>query len=125
MNIIDLLLETDAKKLEESTTKKYEITRLSKVLGQKFEIEIHGLTSKKINELLDMETKDVRNFTILEAVKVDGKKLNNSKLMEKFGVVEPQDLLNKIFTSGELDAIYKQINELSGYKKDAVIEIKN
>lgn len=125
MNIIDALLATDAKKLEESTSKKYEITRLTKVLGQKFEIEICGLTSKKINELLDMETKDIRNFTIMEALKVDGKKLNNPKLMEKFGVVEPPEVLDKIFTSGELDAIYKQINELSGYKKDAVLEIKN
>lgn len=127
MSIIDLLLETDAEKLQAKHSKNYEIKRLSKVLGEKFIITCYALTHEQVEHIgeISKSNKDMKLNAVLEACKIEGKRFNNKELMDKFGVVTPTDLLNKLFLPGELYEIYEIINTLSGYSKDAVREIKN
>jgi hypothetical protein len=127
MSIIDLLLETDVEKLQAKHNKNYEIKRLSKVLGEKFVVTCYALTHEQVAHLgeISKTNTDMELNTILEACRIDGQRLSNKELMDKFGVFTPKDLLNKLFLPGELYSIYKVVNELSGYNNDAVREVKN
>lgn len=127
MSIIDLLLETDPKKLQASNTKQCEIKRLSKAIGQPFIIECRPLTQDQVMHVGEVSktNADSKLNVILEGCRIDGKRFNNKQLMEKFEVVTPVDLLNKLLLPGESLKLYDTVNELSGYSKDAVIEIKN
>lgn len=127
MSIIDLLLETDVEKLQAKHNKNYEIKRLSKVLGEKFIITCYPLTHEQVAHLgeISKTNTDMKLNAVLEACRIEGKRFNNKELMDKFGVVTPTDLLNKLFLPGELYELYEIINTLSGYSKDAVREVKN
>ncbi|MDU6360290.1 MAG: phage portal protein [Clostridiales bacterium] len=127
MSIIDLLLETDVEKLQAKHNKNYEIKRLSKALGEKFIITCYPLTHEQVAHIgeISKTNTDMKLNAVLEACRIEGKRFNNKELMDKFGVVTPTDLLNKLFLPGELYEIYEVINTLSGYSKDAVKEVKN
>lgn len=133
MSILDLLLETDVEKLQMENQKDYEIKRLSKLLKQgkrveeKFIVTCKALTNEQtayIGEISKNNT-DIKLNAVIEACRIEGKKFNDKKLMDKFNVVTPIDLLNKLFLQGEIFELYNAVNELSGYSKDAVKEIKN
>lgn len=127
MSIIDLLLETNVEKLQAKHNKNYEIKRLSKVLGEKFIITCYALTHEQVDHIVEISktNTDMELNTILESCRIDGQRLSNKELMDKLGVFTPKDLLNKLFLPGEIYSIYKVVNELSGYNKDAVREVKN
>lgn len=127
MSIIDLLLETDVEKLQAKHNKNYEIKRLSKALGEKFIVTCYALTHEQVAHIgeISKTNTDMKLNAVLEACRIEGKRFNNKELMDKFGVVTPTDLLNKLFLPGELYELYEIINTLSGYSKDAVREVKN
>lgn len=127
MNIINLLLETDAEKLRLDTKKEYEIKRLSEILGEKFVVTCSALTSDRVAHVAEISRTDelMRLNTILESCRLEGKKFNDEQLMEKFGVATPTDLLRKLFLAGEVLGLYEYVSEMSGYRKDAVREVKN
>ena len=125
-SIIDLLLETDVEKLQ-ANIKEYEIKRLSKVLGAKFVVTCKPLTGEQVNHIIEVSTdnSDTKLMAVLEACRLEGKKFSDKQLMDKFSVVTPKDLLNKLFLPGEIFELYNVINALSGYGRDVVAEIKN
>lgn len=127
MGIIDLLLETDMKKLHENNKKDYEVKRLSKLLGQKFIVTCHALTHEQVAHLgeISKTNEELKFNAIVEACKIEGKRFNNQQLMDKFGVIKPIDLLDKLFLPGEIFSLYDIVNGLSGYGKDVVAEVKN
>lgn len=127
MSIIDLLMETDVEKLQANNQKDFEIKRLSEVLGQKFIVNCRPLTNEQVTHIgeVSRNNTEIKLNSVMEACKIEGKRLNNKDLMEKFKVVTPLDLLNKLFLPGEIFELYNIVNELSGYGKDAVREIKN
>jgi hypothetical protein len=45
-------------------------------------------------------------------------------ILEHFGVSTPYDLIKLMLTSGERDALYNEIQELSGYNAEVIKEIK-
>lgn len=127
MSILDLLLETDVDKLQANNSKDYEVKRLSKALGQKFIVTCKPLTNEQINHISEVSKNnvDMKLNAVLETCRLEGAKFNNKTLMDKFKVATPVDLLNKLFLPGEVFELYNVVNELSGYSKDAVKEIKN
>lgn len=127
MSILDLLLETDVEKLQANNSKDYEIKRLSKTLGEKFIVTCRPLTNEQIAHIgeISKSNTDMKLNAVLEACRIEGKRFNNKQLIDKFGVVTPLDLLNKLFLPGEIFELYNVVNDLSGYSKDAVKEIKN
>lgn len=127
MSILDLLLETDIKKLELNNSKKYEIKRISNIIGEKFIITCSPIRTDQIAHIAEVSKNntEIKHNTILEACKIDGKKINNKELMEKFNVVTPTELVGKMLLAGEISEINNIINDISGYGKDAIEEIKN
>ncbi|MHC1750779.1 MAG: hypothetical protein AB9856_21100 [Cellulosilyticaceae bacterium] len=127
MSILNLLLETDTEKLKSSHSKKYEIKRLSKVLGEKFIVTCGPLTNEQISHIgeISKTNMDMKLNAVLECCKVDGKSFKEQQLMDKFKVATPGGLLDKLFLPGEIFELYNVVNDLSGYGKDAVKEIKN
>ena len=126
MSILDLLLETDIDKLQNNNSKNYEIKRLSKILGEKFIVTCTLLTNEQMMHIAEISKTniDIKLNAVLEACKIEGKKLNNEELMKKFNVVSAKELIGKLFLPGEVYELYNIINDLSGYGKDAVKEVK-
>ena len=126
MSILDLLLETDIDKLQNNNSKNYEIKRLTKILGEKFIVTCTVLTNEQMMHIAEISKTniDIKLNAVLEACKIEGKKLNNEELMKKFNVVSVKELIGKLFLPGEVYELYNIINDLSGYGKDAVKEVK-
>ncbi|WP_110955755.1 phage tail assembly chaperone [Anaerosinus massiliensis] len=129
MSLIDKLLQTDAKKLTEIPTKKFEIKRLSEKIKEKFEMTLIALTPERYAEIQRMTLefskkggiKDVNMFdpkilTVLDGVKDPN--LKDPKMLAHLGAATPKDLVTKLFLSGEIDDIKAEIDELSGYDKE-------
>jgi hypothetical protein len=129
MNIIEKLLKLDAGKIE-LPQKEVEIKRLSKLSGEKVIFKLQGVHPDKQDSIREMAIKgdkidvaEVRLENILEGVKEPN--LRDAALMKHFGAATPYDLVNKLLLPGEQDALYENIQELSGYGDDAVQEVKN
>lgn len=129
MNAIEKLLKLDASKLQ-MPSKEVEVKRLSDLLGEQFIVKLRGISSDKLDEIRDMAIKDdsidvneVRKATVLTGVIEPN--LRDESLSKHFGATTPYDLVDKLFLPGEKDALYEQINKLSGYNEGAVEDIKN
>ncbi len=100
---------------------------MSEILGQPFIVTCNALTQKQIshiNESSSTSYEKDRNI-ILEATKIEGKKLSDEVFRNKFGVYSNLEVVDKLFLAGEAQRIINEILELSGYLSDAVVEIKN
>jgi Phage XkdN-like tail assembly chaperone protein, TAC len=128
MNTLELLLKMDAKKLE-LPKKDVEIKRFSQPDSPAI-FTLQGLDADTIDSIRDMATKgdnidysEIKLGTVLAGVVSPS--LRDDSLMKNFGVATPHDLIKKLFSSGELNALYETISNLSGYGEDAIEEIKN
>lgn len=140
MNLVDVLLNTDINKISNEETKKIEVERLSKALGQKFEITIKAIPPKRYTEIqnscvkINYKTKKTETdlYKMQMLTLCDGIKEPNfadEKLLKHFGGFTPVDVFEKLFLAGEVNNIYNKIAKLSGYdeeeKEEKVEEVKN
>jgi hypothetical protein len=129
MNTIEKLLKLDFNKLQ-LPSKEVEITRLSELTGDQVIFKLRGVDSDTLDSIRDMATKGDR-YDILEArvgtvvAGVVEPNLKEPTLIKHFGVVTPYDLVKKMLTPGESEALYEIISKLSGYDEGAVAEVKN
>lgn len=127
-NTIDLLLGMDTGKVARPKAR-MEITRLSEAAGGPVIFEIQALTMQQHADIAEMSQGnviDMRAFAVLEGVVSPD--LKDKKLLEKYGAVNPKELLSKqmLLLPGELAAIYNKITELSGFDDgNTVKEVKN
>ncbi len=127
MNILNLLLETDTEKLKTMTSKNIEIPRLSELLGEPFILTCYAISSEQLQYISEV-AKDYKTesyYAVIECCEIDGKKLNCEELLKKFEVKRPVEILDKLFLSGEIQAIYNVIKNTSGFGNNVVKEIKN
>jgi hypothetical protein len=129
MNAIEKLLKLDVNKLQ-LPTKEVEVERLSKLTGEQFILKLQAVSAPETESIRDMATKndevnivEVRKGIILAGVKEPN--LRDETLRKHFGSATPYDLIDKLFLPGEIEAIYNQISNLSGYDDGAVAEVKN
>lgn len=140
MNLVDVLLNTDVNKILQEETQIVEIERLSKTLGQKFEITIKAVPPKRYTEIqntcLKINYKTKKTETDLYKIQMltlcDGIKEPNfadENLLKHFNAFTPIDIFEKLFLAGEVNDIYNKIAKLSGYDKDEkeknIEEVKN
>ena len=134
MSFTSALLKLDRKQLE-LPKKKLEMPRLSKLLKEKMVFEIQGINQEKLDEITDMVSKidlktrnvDIDFVELKLAIICEGVKnpsFRDKEVMEHFGVSTPYDLVKLMLTSGERDALYNEIQELSGYNAEVRKEIK-
>ena len=92
-----------------------------------YEEYIDEITDMATN--IDMKTRDV-NIDFIElklAIICEGVKnpsFRDAALLEHFKVSTPYDLVKLMLTSGERDALYNEIQALSGYNSEVVKEVK-
>lgn len=140
INLVNALLAKDESILKHKETETYEVKSLSKIVGEKFEITLQGLTTKEYMRIKDIcivrpkkeapyldETK--YNAHLLLSGIVD-KELKSTELQKKYGATDPADLMLLLFTVSEIADITSIINKLSGMEdetkaKEVESEIKN
>lgn len=138
MSALDALLNADLKKVTERPTEKFEVKRLSKVLGEKFELTLRGIPGQLLAEISENNTEYGRHGKIEKTngyvsgldIVINGTVDPNFKdknLMKKFGVVTPRDAVEKLLLPGEIGEIAKEITKLCGVSTQTEIddEVKN
>lgn len=134
MSLTNALLKLDREKLA-MPKKKIEMPRLSKLAKEKIIFELQGINQDTLDEItdmatnLDMKTRNVdidfvqlKLGIICEGVK--NPSFRDKATLEHFGVSTPYDLVKLMLTSGERDALYNEIQELSGYNAEVIKDIK-
>ncbi|RTE05489.1 phage tail assembly chaperone [Paenibacillus whitsoniae] len=129
-NTLDLLLSIHPDKLKRPVMD-IEIKRLSEAAGGKVLFSIQALTPDEEEEIRGIATSNdgdvdpvkTRIFAMLAGVKSPN--LKDAKLLEKYGVITPKELVTKLLQPGEILQVYNKIMSLSGYGDDAVTELKN
>lgn len=139
MTIIDELLKIDAGEVTVPTGN-FKM-KLSKLKGKEFTLPIKGLSPEFVNELQE-ELLDIRYNTKKKDISL-GQGFAQQKyrritegcptvfkdkdLLNHFHAHTPHDLINKLLTPGEMDALVDAINELTGFDADGEIEeeVKN
>ena len=134
MSLTNALLKSAREKLA-MPKKKVEMPRLSKLAKEKIVFELQGIGQDTLDDItnmatnIDMKTKNVDvDFAQLKlAIICEGVKdpsFRDKSTLEHFNVSTPQDLVKLRRRSGERDALYNEIQELSGYNAEVIKEIK-
>ncbi|EJO5347139.1 phage portal protein [Clostridium botulinum] len=135
-NVMDLLLKADTSKLKRAT-KEVKIQSLSESFGQDVVFTLQAIPIEKYNEiqeqgvsideeeLSNIDYNKIQMLTVLEGVKEPN--LKSKELMEHFKAHTPIELLQRMFSGrpGEIATLYNNINDLCGFGRKAIEEIKN
>mgnify|MGYP001861103059 CR=1 FL=1 len=127
MSILDKLLETDLKKLQNKEKKTYEVKRLSEIMGEPFLVTCKPLGHEQVMHLTEIskDDMDMRLNSILESCEVEGKSFGNDIFTSKFGTASGKEVVGKLFQPGEVSELYRIINKMSGYGNNVIEEVKN
>ena len=109
--------------------------RLSKLAKEKVIFELQGINQETLDDITDMSTNidmktrnvDIDFAQLKLAIISEGVKepsFRDRATLEHFGVSTPYDLIKLMLTSGERDALYNEIQELSGYNSEVIKDIK-
>ena len=129
MSLIDALLKADSDKITKKPESTFEVKRLSKALGTKFELKLRAIGAERYTEIqkdaIDLNKKggvsDVDLYAMQVLTVIDGvvePSLKDKQLLEHFGAHTAKELVGKLFLSGELSDIASEISKLCGYDKD-------
>lgn len=134
-NLINILMETDPKKLERNTKTDIEIARLSEIFGTPFLVTVKAIEGDRYTELASGTLMDddgkvdfSRSYKANLMIAIDGivsPDIKNRELQKHFGCASPKDLMETLFNGGEVTKIADEITELSGYSNDAAKKVKN
>lgn len=124
---LELLLALDKSKIKRPTAS-YEITRLSKLAGERVTFTLQACTPEdfeEISEIADGDTATAQIFTLVKSIIEPN--LKDPGLLESFGVSTPKELLKntEFLLPGERYQLYSFASELAGYSDDSIIELKN
>lgn len=135
MDIIQELLKYDAGDIKTPETKVK--MSLAKLGGKEFVFPLVALKNEVVGaiqeELLSLRYKNKDVEMSMTVFKGKVRKVyegcptifKNSQIQEKFGVNTPAELVSRLLTPGEMDALIEFIDELSGFDVDKVEEVKN
>ena len=133
MNAVDKLLKLDSRIEKNTGVIELYLSRVDETL----EFPIQEVDSEYVAELqedsieLNIDSNDVKIrsynqkvFTIIEGCPVIFK---NDAIMKHFSCQTPKDLVKRLLTSGDMDDLFNEIQELNGYKnkKENKEDIKN
>ncbi|WP_034438824.1 phage tail assembly chaperone [Clostridium ihumii] len=132
MNTIEKLLKMDAGKIE--APHRNVPLKLQKLGGEEIVFECRAIDPERLGELQEQAVEfskkgqfkgtrmsAVKFLIILEACPI----FRNSDVMKHFNAVTPKELMKKLLLAGELDDLYKEINELNGYEPEKDEEEQN
>lgn len=137
LNAVELLMGMDLDKVTAPPSRDIKIKRLSDIAGRDFFVTVRAIPGKRYNAIINGVT-DSKNRVDLERAYnanvhivlagITSPDMKDKDLLAHYSCVTPEDLLNKIFTGGEITMMADAITELSGYGKgdaDLEDEVKN
>lgn len=124
MSLTQELIKFDVKNMK--NLEKDVVINLQKLGGQAFTFKIGELDKEYVNELQESTLKIagkqgelVGTYDVKIRVILDGcKELKDKELREHFACATPKELIEKIMTSGEIDKLFNEIQDLNGYKEE-------
>lgn len=139
MNIAEALLAADAGKITQAATAEFEVSRLTKLMGEPFVLHLKQIGNKRVKEIQEDsitiengDTPTVDSYKLemeLICAGVADKDFDNMEVLKKFKAATRRDLFNKLLNAGEIHDIAEQISNLCGFSKKSLdkkaAEIKN
>ena len=127
MSIFDKMMEKNPDILAEKEQAKMEVKRLTKVFGEPFIVTCTPISQKQLAYVAENANtvQEQRVLFIQECCRVEGKKFTDKAFLEWTGCLKGEDVIRKMFRTGEISKLYEKISELSGYGENAIEELKN
>lgn len=130
--VLDILLAGTARNVQKKPQEQdYKVLRLSDELGRNVVFRLRGLGYSKCRELADREEMDV--WTVLAGTVAPD--FQDVRLAVKYGLLQegqgwgmggvtPPDLVKAMLLPGEIKALSRAIQQLSGYQTITVESVK-
>ncbi|MBQ9733627.1 MAG: hypothetical protein IJV74_05265 [Clostridia bacterium] len=99
---------------------KYEIKRLSGLLGEPVVIELQALPYGKTQEIKDMGS-ETEVMILLSGCP----ELKAPELATKFGGATPAETVKNMLLPGEIADLSRAVERLTGYRQNTIAEVKN
>lgn len=126
MNLVEKLLRTDAKKVDELSEAVIASKKLGKALGEEsVDVKIRELPAKRMNDLMAMQFDNKGNFSLKKNFDVKAlvvaeamvePDLKSKELQEHFSCSTSKDLAIKLF-GNELTMLSDEVAKLSGMEE--------
>ena len=118
-NTLDLLLKSSVSNPPE---KDYKVKRLSTECGGDVIFRLRALSFSRVAEVRAVDSDEISVHIIMAGV--ISPDLKKPELQAKYGALTPADLVKAMLLPGEIDDLALRIEQLSGYKKTVVEEVK-
>lgn len=123
-DILRMLLDAEAPDVAKSLpTKRFEVPRLSKIVGAPVVFTLRALPYGKVQDIRSM-TDTEQEVSILLGGCIDPN-LKSDELQEFYGVPTPVEAVRSLLLPGEIADLAMEVERLSGYRHRTIQEIKN
>ena len=125
VSVLDLLLKPELPDVRKVLPEKQvEVPRLSELTGAPVVFTLRGLSYDKVRKVQEKPRSDQAAFGVLYGCV--SPKWGAAELLDKTrGIATPVDAIKARLIPGEIDELYMEIQQLSGYLRRTLGEVKN
>ncbi|WP_300636014.1 phage tail assembly chaperone [uncultured Oscillibacter sp.] len=124
-SVLDLLLRPELPDVRKVLPEKQvEVKRLTELAGEPVVFTLRALTYNETRQIQDKPREDQALSAVLYGCK-DPDFRDKRLLDAEKGIVTPLDAIKARLSAGEIDEAYIEIQELSGYLRRTLAEVKN
>lgn len=124
-SVLDLLLRPELPDVRKVLPEKQvEVKRLTELAGEPVVFTLRALTYNETRQIQDKPREDQALSAVLYGCK-DPDFRDKRLLDSEKGIVTPLDAIKARLSAGEIDEAYVEIQELSGYLRRTLAEVKN
>lgn len=125
VSVLDLLLKPELPDVRKVLPeKRVEVPRLSELAGEPVVFTLRGLSYDQVRMVQEKPRGDQAAFGVLYGCV--SPKWGEAALLDKSrGIVTPIDAIKARLISGEIDELYMEIQQLSGYLRRTISDVKN
>lgn len=125
VSVLDLLLRPELPDVRKVLPEKQvEVKRLTELAGEPVVFTLRALTYNETRQIQDKPREDQALSAVLYGCK-DPDFRDKRLLDAEKGIVTPLDAIKARLSAGEIDEAYIEIQELSGYLRRTLAEVKN
>jgi len=125
VSVLDLLLRPEVPDARKSLPeKRVEVKRLSELAGEPVIFTLRSLSYNEIRKIQDKPREDQAVYALLYGCK-DPDWRDKRLLDPEKGIAAPPDAIKSRLTAGEIDEIYIEIQQLTGYLRRTLADVKN